>query len=262
MNGKYAMGIDIGSATSKCVLIGKDGNIAANSLIASGTGTAGPSMAVEAAFGKLGVTRENISAIVSTGYGRNSFPGADKTMSELSCHARGAYHLYPEAKTVIDIGGQDAKVLHISNGALSQFLMNDKCAAGTGRFLEVMSHVLQLDISEMSEAGARAEKPLEISSTCTVFAESEVISHLSRSASINDIVAGIHKSVATRTAGLVKRLGVIPEVFMTGGVARNENVRHYLSRELGVDIKTSPLAQYAGALGAALFALELTNNKE
>ncbi len=262
MNCKYAMGIDIGSTTSKCVLLDEGGQIAAYSLVKSGTGTKGPAKAVEAAFSELNITAEDLVATVSTGYGRNSFPGTDKVVSELSCHAKGASHLFPDAKTVIDIGGQDAKVIRISNGLLSQFLMNDKCAAGTGRFLEVMSHVLQIDISEMSAAGARAEKPLEISSTCTVFAESEVISHLSQSASIDNIVAGIHKSVATRTAGLVKRLGIVPEVVMTGGVAQNDNIRYYLSKELGVEIKTSPLAQYAGALGAALFALELKNKKE
>lgn len=262
MNGKLVMGIDIGSTTSKCLILDEHGQIVSKSLISAGTGTKGPSKAVETVFGTLGIDSGAISATISTGYGRNSFPGADKVMSELSCHARGANYLFPNAKTVIDIGGQDAKVMHIENGLLSQFLMNDKCAAGTGRFLEVMSHVLQIDISEMSEAGARAKKPLEISSTCTVFAESEVISHLSEAANIDDIIAGIHKSVATRTAGLVKRLGLIPEVVMTGGVARNDNVRNYLSRELGVEIKTSPLAQYAGALGAALFALDLIKNKE
>jgi predicted CoA-substrate-specific enzyme activase len=257
MNGKYVMGIDIGSTTSKCLLLDENGQIAATSLIGSGTGTSGPSKAVEAAYSEIGMGSDSIAAIVSTGYGRNNFAGSDKVVSELSCHAKGANFLFPDAKTVIDIGGQDAKVLHIKNGLLSEFHMNDKCAAGTGRFLEVMSRVLDIDISEMSEAGARAKSPLEISSTCTVFAESEVISHLSVAANIDDIVAGIHKSVATRTAGLAKRIGVIPEVVMTGGVARNDNVRFYLSRELKAEIKTSPLAQYAGALGAALFALEL-----
>ena len=256
------MGIDIGSTTSKCLLLDEEKNVAASALVSAGTGTKGPARAVSEAFSKLEITANDVAATVSTGYGRNSFAGADKIVSELSCHAKGAGFLFPGAKTVIDIGGQDAKVLRINGGQLSQFLMNDKCAAGTGRFLDVMSHVLQIDISEMSDYGARAEKPLEISSTCTVFAESEVISHLSEDAAIENIVAGIHKSVATRTASLARRLGVVSPVVMTGGVARNDNARFYLSKELGCDIETSPLAQYAGALGAALFALELDKNKE
>lgn len=250
------MGVDLGSTASKCVIL-KDGEPAGRAIIPAGTGTSGPARAVEAALAGAGLRREDIAAVTATGYGRNSFEDADWRVSELSCHAIGAHALFPLARTVIDIGGQDAKVLRIGTGGkLDNFIMNDKCAAGTGRFLDVMARVLELDVSQLQERDALAEKPVSISSTCTVFAESEVISQLSNNVDLNDLVAGIHNSVAVRTASLVRRLGLTPPVVMTGGVALNGGVVRALEQELGTEILVSPMAQLNGAYGAALYAWE------
>ena len=258
MGNKYYMGLDIGSTTSKCLILDNSRKIIAKSLANAGTGTSGPDRAVGSALNEAGLHSSDISFVVATGYGRNNAKGADKTMSELSCHARGAHYLFPDVRTVIDIGGQDAKALRIApNGNLLEFIMNDKCAAGTGRFLDVMSRVLELDISELSNEALRSASPAKISSTCTVFAESEVVSQLSANTPICDIAAGIGLSVSSRVSALVKRLGAVSEVVMTGGVAANEYIRQCLERELGLPIKTSPLAQLAGALGAAIYASEL-----
>lgn len=182
---------------------------------------------------------------------------ADATMSELSCHAMGAHALFPAAKTVVDIGGQDLKALHIApDGTLEDFLMNDKCAAGTGRFLEVMAGVLQVSVRELEGLGQEAKAIAAISSTCTVFAESEAISRLSENVPIPDLVAGIHASVAARAASLVRRLGLRAPVVMTGGVAKNGGVVKALSEALGTPVSVSPLSQLCGAYGAALFAAQ------
>lgn len=178
-------------------------------------------------------------------------------MSELSCHARGAYYQFPNARTIIDIGGQDAKVLRMDeDGILINFVMNDKCAAGTGRFLDVMARVLEVGIDDLESLSEESTKDVTISSTCTVFAESEVISQLSRNTDKRDIIRGIHRSIASRTGALAKRIGIVDDVIMTGGVARNGGVLKALEEELGTKIYTSALAQYNGALGAALFAYQ------
>ena len=247
------LGIDVGSATSKCVILKNGAELIASSLIPAGTGTSGPQRALTAALEQAGVSRERLAALTATGYGRNSFDGADYVVSELSCHAIGAAALMPGVRTVVDIGGQDAKVLRVSpEGKLESFLMNDKCAAGTGRFLEVMARILELDVSELAEMDEKATGKVNISSTYTVFAESEVISQLAKNVDLHDLVAGIHASVAVRTAGLARRLGVTEPVGMTGGVAQNAGVVRALERELGVRIAVSPLSQMAGAYGAAI----------
>ena len=250
----YTLGIDVGSTTSKCLILRNGTEIAASSIVPAGTGTSGPGRAFSAALEQAGLAHSELSAVTATGYGRNSFSGADHIVSELSCHALGARMLFPDACTVIDIGGQDAKVLRIgANGKLESFLMNDKCAAGTGRFLEVMARVLEKDVAELAEMDAQARGTVAISSTCTVFAESEVISQLAKNVDLCDLVAGIHASVAVRTAGLVRRLGLKEPVVMTGGVARNAGVVRALEKELNVSIGVSPMAQLAGALGAAVY---------
>jgi len=253
----YTMGIDIGSTASKCVVL-KDGKeIVGKSLISVGAGTSGPKRAIAEVLEDCGLKREDMSYVLATGYGRNSLEIADKQMSELSCHARGAHFLFPNVHTVIDIGGQDAKVIHVGEGGmLSNFAMNDKCAAGTGRFLDVMARVLEVKVGDLAELGDKSQQRVEISSTCTVFAESEVISQLAKETDKCDIIDGIHRSIAVRVAGLARRVGIHPEVVMTGGVAKNHGVLHALENELNTQIQTSPLAQYNGALGAAVFAFE------
>lgn len=253
----YTLGIDVGSTASKCIVLKDGGEIAGKSLIPFGAGTSGPARAVEEVRQAMAGVADQFAYVLATGYGRNMVEAADDRMSELSCHARGAYYLFPEVHTVIDIGGQDAKVLKIGgNGMMENFVMNDKCAAGTGRFLEVMARILEVDLNDMAKLSAQSEKRVDISSTCTVFAESEVISQLSGHAALPDIIHGIHRSVAGRVSGLAKRAGIRPMVVMTGGVAQNEGVVKALEEELKVQIYTSLLAQYAGALGAALFAYQ------
>lgn len=253
----YTLGIDVGSTASKCIILKNGTEIVSKSLIDVGAGTSGPQRAISEVLDNCGLKREDMSYILATGYGRNSLLDlADKQMSELSCHARGAYFLFPDVHTVIDIGGQDVKVLHIENGAMVNFQMNDKCAAGTGRFLDVMARVLEVKVSDLAMLGAMSTKEVAISSTCTVFAESEVISQLSMETNKCDIINGIHHSVANRVAGLAHRVGVRDQVVMTGGVAQNIGIVNALQEQLGHTIHTSPLTQYNGALGAALFAYQ------
>ena len=264
MSGIYTLGIDVGSTASKCIVL-KDGKeIVAKSLIDVGAGTSGPQRAIEAVLNEAGMKKEDMAYTLATGYGRTSLMDgiADKQMSELSCHAKGATFLFPNVHTVIDIGGQDVKVLHIDNGAMTNFQMNDKCAAGTGRFLDVMARVLEVKVEDLGRLGAMSRKKVGISSTCTVFAESEVISQLAMGTDKCAIIDGIHRSVAHRVTGLAHRIGVVPDVVMTGGVAQNEGVVKALQDELGCPIKTSPLTQYNGALGAALLAWQASSRRQ
>lgn len=257
MSDIFTLGIDIGSTSSKCVVLLNGEKIASSSIVDLGAGTKGVSMAIEQALDPLGMTLKDMAAIISTGYGRNSYEEADKTMSELSCHAKGGNYLFKDVKTIIDIGGQDAKVLKLDkDGQLLNFVMNDKCAAGTGRFLEVMANVLDANLSDFGELDAQATESTPISSTCTVFAESEVISCLAKSIDVKNIIKGIHDSVASRVAGQARRVGVQAPVVMTGGVSRNSGVVRALEEELKTDIAVSEQSQLAGALGAAIFAYE------
>lgn len=253
----YTLGIDIGSTTSKCVILRDGEEMVANSLYTGGIGTGSPERARAEALVVAGIAMKDIAATTATGYGRNRVEEAEYNVSELLCHALGAHMEFPEVRTIIDIGGQDAKVITLSeNGKMKEFLMNDKCAAGTGRFLDVMAQVLQIPVTEMSGMYREAERSAQISSTCTVFAESEVISQLANGTPLPDIVAGICDSVAARTASLAKRTRVIPKVCMSGGVAQNEGVRTALSEKLGEEILFSSKAQLFGAMGAARYAFE------
>ena len=274
----YTLGIDVGSTASKCIIL-KDGTeIVGKSLIDVGAGTSGPARAIEAAFASCGMQASDMAYTLATGYGRNSLDNiADSQMSELSCHAKGASFLFPDVRTVIDIGGQDVKALHIENGAMVNFQMNDKCAAGTGRFLDVMAKVLEVEVNDLGDLGAQSTKRIAISSTCTVFAESEVISQLSMGTDKRDIINGIHHSVANRavkagmdpfdalkaiTINAAEHIGVQDRVVMTGGVAQNKGIVAALEEGLGHTVYTSPLTQYNGALGAALFAYQKALRKK
>lgn len=253
----YTLGIDIGSTTSKCVIL-KDGTeILGTSLVTGGIGTPGPAAALSEVFAAAGITKDDIAMTVATGYGRSRYKDADAEISELSCHGIGAHQVFPTVRTIIDIGGQDAKVISLDErGRMKDFLMNDKCAAGTGRFLDVMANILQLDINDLGKYAAQATEPAQISSTCTVFAESEVISQLANGVTTPNLVAGICSSVSGRVAALVKRIGPVPDLCMSGGVAQNEGVRKAMEKALGMPILVSPLAQLFGALGAARYAYE------
>ena len=253
----YTLGIDIGSTASKCVILADGKELVSKSLIPVGAGTSGPQRAISDVLEIGGLKREDLCYVLATGYGRNSMLEiADQQMSELSCHARGASFVFPEVHTVIDIGGQDVKVLQIENGVMTNFVMNDKCAAGTGRFLDVMARVLEVKVEDLGTLGSQSTKYVGISYTCSLFAESEVISQLSMETNKCDIINGIHHSVANRVAGLAHRVGVRDQVVMTGGVAQNIGIVNALQEQLGHTIHTSPLTQYNGALGAALFAYQ------
>lgn len=253
----YALGIDIGSASSKVVIIDKEKNVIANAVVPGGAGTTGPVRVVDEIFVKSGLAWEDITRTIATGYGRIGFQRADNQISEITCHALGVHHLVPSVRTIIDIGGQDVKAMSLTpEGIVSRFAMNDKCAAGTGRFLEVMARVLEVDVSELGTLAEQADAVIDISSTCAVFAESEVISRLASGVKPADVAAGIHQSVARRVAGLAVRVGVNPDIVLTGGVAKNRGLVNALADELQQDITVAPDCQLTGALGAALIAMK------
>ena len=209
----YTMGVDVGSASSKVVILEDGIRVVTEKVVQLGTGSSGPQRVLEEALEASGLRMEDMARVVATGYGRFSFEGADRQVSEISCHAKGIYHLVPSARTIIDIGGQDAKAIKLDErGGVVQFFMNDKCAAGTGRFIDVMARVLEVTTGEMQDYDAKATEPAPISSTCTVFAESEVISQLSQGTSKENIIAGVHASVAVKACGLAHRGGVTPDV--------------------------------------------------
>jgi predicted CoA-substrate-specific enzyme activase len=251
------LGIDIGSLTVKAVLLDPDGQLLARGVLPAGYGG---QEAAEALVARLLHERDRVPADVAytvvTGYGRVRFDGADEELSEISCHARGACHLHPGARTVIDIGGQDSKAIRLNpDGRVIDFAMNDKCAAGTGRFLEVMAAALDVPIEEFGHLALKSQHPVSISSTCTVFAESEAISHIARGAARQDIAAGLHQAIASRLLGLVARIGLEPRVVVTGGVALNMGVVTAIRRLGGEDITVPTDPQTVGALGAALYAM-------
>ena len=206
---------------------------------------------------ELGLARPEIVRIVATGYGRKSVAIADKAVTEIMCHAAGARCLDPSVRSLIDIGGQDSKaVVMDENGRVTNFAMNDKCAAGTGRFLEVMARALEADLDEFGALSLRAERPAKISSLCTVFAESEVISLIARGETRENIIAGIHEAIASRVSAMASRIGLAAPLMMTGGVARNVGVVRALEKVLGMPVAVSPHAQVTGAIGAAAIARE------
>ncbi len=252
------LGVDIGSSSSKAVVLNKNGVVCGEGIVNIGTGSKGPHQSVETALKQAGVSRDEIKKCVVTGYGRLLYEGADKQITEISCHAKGVKYLWPTASTIIDIGGQDAKVIRVSvNGIVENFVMNEKCAAGTGRFLEVMARVLDCRIEELAGLAAKGNPGVVISNTCTVFAESEVISQLASGKTVEDVALGAHKSIAQRIAGLCNRLGIADAVVMTGGVALNHNVVTAIEKEIQHPIIRLEDPQAMGALGAAIFAKEL-----
>ena len=253
--GKYVAGIDSGSTTTNVVVLDLAGNVAASAIVRTGPKA---SQGAEKAFAALdGFSPADMAAIVATGYGRGSIPFATGQVTEITCHARGAHRLYPQARAIVDIGGQDSKVICLDGeGNVTNFVMNDKCAAGTGRFLELMARTLELSMEEMSTAGLTWREDIAISSMCTVFAESEVVSLIAQNKDRGDIIHGLNRSVASRTAALCRRLGGEANYMMTGGVSKNRGVVEAIQRELGVSLIVSDWAQLNGALGAALFAME------
>ncbi|HLN51718.1 MAG: acyl-CoA dehydratase activase [Thermoplasmata archaeon] len=251
-------GVDIGSTTAKCVVLGEDSQVLGKSLSVVGVDIVKDAeRALEAAIADAHLSRSDVSFITGTGYGRYKIYFGQLVVTEISCHARGASFLFPGTRVVVDIGGQDTKAIRINEkGEVVDFAMNDKCAAGTGRFLDVCANALGYDVGEIGALSLQARRAVKVTSTCTVFAESEVTSYVSRGKDPKDILAGLHASIANRTLSLMQRVGVEPEVTFTGGVSQNEGMVQALRRRLGAPVNVSPLSQYLGALGAALHGRE------
>jgi predicted CoA-substrate-specific enzyme activase len=252
-------GIDVGSLSTDCVIINEKEEILSYSITETGaSSTEAAEKSLEEALARLAVQREAVKNLVATGYGRISVPFADKRVTEISCHALGAYKLFPDTRTVVDIGGQDSKVIRVGpGGKVLDFTMNDKCAAGTGRFLEVMASKLQVPLGEMGSLSVVANGEVRISSVCTVFAESEVISLVAQNHPKEEIIRGIHRAIVNRVWSMVKTLGVEREVTMSGGVAKNRGVVAFLEEKLGHPIHVYEEPQIVGGLGAALHAKRL-----
>jgi len=254
----YFAGIDVGSLTADAVLIDEAANIISYTILPTGRDSreAG-TRAYRAALERAGVLEADVAGAVSTGYSRGRVEEAGATKTEISCHARGAFHVFSDVGVIIDIGGQDSKVIRVGpGGRVIDFAMNDKCAAGTGRFLEVMAGALNVPLEKMDSLALESTVEIVISSTCTVFAESEVVSLISQGRKPADIASAICRAVANRTSGLVTRVGAAEALVMTGGVAKNRAVVKMLSEKLGYPIKVPDEPQIIGALGAALFARE------
>jgi predicted CoA-substrate-specific enzyme activase len=209
------------------------------------------------ALEQAGLRIDEISYIVATGYGRLNVPFADRQVTELSCHARGVSSLFPNVRTAIDIGGQDVKCMKINNGKLATFVMNDKCAAGTGRFLEVTAATLGIRLEDMGDIALKATRKIQISNLCTIFAQQEVVTLLSRGENLENIVAGLHNALASRVAALVRRLGIEPDLVLTGGVAKNDGMVRAMEESLGCELLVPEEPLLTGALGAAILAKEI-----
>lgn len=255
----YFAGIDLGSTMTKVVIINSDEKLCAS--VINHTGAEHRRLAnkvMEEALEQAGLSFDEISYVVATGYGRMTVPFADRQITELTCHARGVSSSFPNARLAIDIGGQDAKGLKISGGKLVDFTMSDKCAAGTGRFLEVIAGALGLKMEDLGNISLKSTNKVSISSTCTVFAQREVISRISEGVPLEDIVAGIHDAIASRVVRMVERLKVEPDVLFTGGVAKNIGVVKALERNLGCEVFVPEEPLLTGAIGAALLGKEIT----
>lgn len=252
----YFAGIDIGSTMTKVVIM-NDG------IISSIIGPTGPEQrrlanrVMENVLNQAGLPFEAITYLVATGYGRINVPFADKQVTEISCHAKGVAHLFPECKTIIDIGGQDSKGITIDHGRPTDFVMNDKCAAGTGRFLEVIAEALGITIEDLGGMALKSNQPAQISNICTVFAEQEVVARLAEGVPLNDLVAGILESLASRISRMVNRLKVANEVVITGGGAKNAGLVKALSDKLGYATLVPPEPLITGAVGAALLGKDI-----
>ena len=246
----------MGSLSTDVVIIDQDANIIGSAIVPTGAGsTKAAEAAMDAALAAAGIKAGDLLFTVGTGYGRTAVPFSQKTVTEISCHAKGASRLFPDCRTVIDIGGQDSKVIRIGpEGKVLDFAMNDKCAAGTGRFLEVMAAKLEVGLDALGDLSLSAEGEVSISSVCTVFAESEIVSLVAKNHPIEEIVKGLHRSVVGRVMGMARAVGVEGPVTMTGGVAKNKGVTALFEESLGEKLSVAEEPQIVGALGAALIA--------
>ncbi len=254
----YSAGVDVGSTQTKAIVINEEMEIVGRSLIDTGANVV---LAAENAYQKAlengDIPEEEVEQVVGTGYGRYRVTFGNSQVTEISCHARGAVQMFPGTRTVVDMGGQDTKAIRVGeSGEVIDFCMNDKCAAGTGRFLGAAAVALDIPLDDLGSTALRHKKAVRISTTCTVFAESEVLSWLGRGKKIEDILWGVHFSIASRSAGLLRRVGIEDQVTFTGGVTRNVAMVKALEDRLELKLNVSEESHYIGALGAALFALD------
>ncbi len=257
---RIAAGVDVGSTQTKAVIVDDNSGvkILASALVDTG---ANVQKAAEngflAACRQAGLRPQQVGFVVGTGYGRYKILFGNAQMTEISCHARGAHFLHPDTRTVIDMGGQDSKAISIGEqGNVLDFVMNDKCAAGTGRFLANAADVLRVPLDFIGPLSLKGKSPVKITTVCTVFVESDILSYLAQGKKPEDILSGVHLAIARRTASLARRVPVEPVISMTGGVSLNIGMVRALEQVLGVNLHVSPQAHFAGAIGAALFALE------
>ncbi len=258
-------GVDVGAATGKTLIL-KVGN-GVPEILAYSICQTGPSVkraAIEVtgeALEKAGVSMDDLEYVIGTGYGRNAIDFADRALTEILCHAKGAHFLIPNTKAIIDIGGQDSKAIGVNeDGTVDDFVMNDKCAAGTGRFLEVMAEVLGMKLEEIGDISLTSKDPCSISSTCTIFAESEMVSLRAEGRTREDLIAGIHKAVAQRTFVMARKINFRKEAIFTGGVAKNAGMVKAMEDVIGFKMMVPEEPQIIGALGAALFAAEVVKS--
>jgi predicted CoA-substrate-specific enzyme activase len=254
----YGAGVDVGSTQTKAILLNERREIVGRALIDTGANVA---KAAERAFGEalanVGLRRDEVAYVVGTGYGRYKVTFGDAQITEISCHAKGAAWLFPGTQTVIDMGGQDAKGIRVGKGGeVKDFVMNDKCAAGTGRFLANAAEAIGLSLDEIGELSLRSRNPVRLSTVCTVFVESDIMAYLAHGKKVEDILGGVHSAIAARTVALVRRVGIDPEVTFTGGVSLNIGMVRALEQKIGLPLNVSPESHFMGAIGAALWALE------
>lgn len=254
----YGAGVDVGSTQTKAVIMDENRRLLGHVIIPTGANVI---KAAEKAFPlavkAAGLTPQDIAYVVGTGYGRYKVTFGHSQITEISCHARGAHFLFPNTRTVLDMGGQDTKAIRIGpTGDVIDFSMNDKCAAGTGRFLAAAAEAAGLELEEIGPISLAGTRPVKLTTVCTVFVESDILSYLVQGKKIEDILAGVHKAIATRTLSLAARVGLDPEITFTGGVSRNVGMVQALEERLGLKINISPDAHLAGAIGAAIFAIE------
>ncbi|MBI2837945.1 MAG: 2-hydroxyglutaryl-CoA dehydratase [Acidobacteria bacterium] len=254
----YGGGVDVGSTQTKAVVLNERRAIAGRSIISTGANvTKAAEKAFHLAAENAGIAPDRVGYVVGTGYGRYKVTFGDTQITEITCHARGAHFLFPDTRTVIDMGGQDTKAIKVGlSGDVLDFCMNDKCAAGTGRFMQAAADVMGLSLEEIGPYSLKSQNPSKLSSVCTVFVESDIMSYVAQKKKVEDILAGVHKAVATRTVSLARRVGIEDEITFTGGVSRNIGMVRALEAALGHKMNVHEDAHFAGAFGAALFALE------
>ncbi len=254
----YGAGVDVGSTQTKAIILDEERRIVGRTLIDTGANvTRAAERAFDEALKGAGLRREDIAYVVGTGYGRYKVTFGDAQITEISCHAKGASWLFPGTQTVIDMGGQDAKGIRVGEGGeVKDFVMNDKCAAGTGRFLANAAEAIGLSLGDIGEISLRAKNPVRLSTVCTVFVESDIMAYLAQGKKVEDILGGVHSAIAARTVSLVRRVGIEPEVTFTGGVSLNIGMVRALEGKLGMPLNVSPESHFMGAIGAALWALE------